>query len=420
MSRPTVVISSGKPGRDEVVPGVHDLGRALEREEQRARVELRCGEQLELERRDDAVVAATAAHGPEQVGLVVVVDAAQLAVGGHDLDGREGVGLEAVLAREPAHAAAERVAGHAHVTRGARERREPGGGGAVGHGRPAHARAHAGAARGDVDADLLEVVGPDEQRVLEALDRPGVVPRGLGGDAQAVLGRVAHRLGYVRGARDADHGCRLLVVGQVEGLARRVPRIVAGHQDLAVDAGLELGEAAALGDQHGVPSVVGHERVDGPDQAEPAGKAVIAAVSVVATAAEFPVEDLQVEAQVQLPALHCEQHRPSRARSHRGDPYTYPLTFRGRPLRGGQRGGQLASGRDVQLPVRVGEVNLDRFRRHVERLGDVAVGLTVCRERRHAQLALGERLDPVERRGARPRAGGVQLGAHVLGKGARA
>ena len=50
--------------------------------------------------------------------------------------------------------------------------------------------------------------------------------------------------------------------------------------------------------------VVGYERVDGPDEAEPAGKAVIAAVSVVATAVELPVEELQVEAQVQLPALH--------------------------------------------------------------------------------------------------------------------
>jgi hypothetical protein len=58
---------------------------------------------------------------------------------------------------------------------------------------------------------------------------------------------------------------------------------------------------------------------------------VIATVSVVATAAELPVEELQVEAQVQLPALHWSQHRPSRARSHRGDPYTYPLTFGGVP-----------------------------------------------------------------------------------------
>jgi hypothetical protein len=51
-------------------------------------------------------------------------------------------------------------------------------------------------------------------------------------------------------------------------------------------------------------SFVRYERVNGPDEAEPAGKAVIAAVSVVATAMELPVEELEVEAQVQLSALH--------------------------------------------------------------------------------------------------------------------
>ena len=223
-----------------------------------------------------------------------MVDAAQLAVCRHELDGREGVGLEAVLARQPAHAAAEGVARDAHVTRGAGQRGEPGRGGGVGHGAPADSGTHTRTARADVDADLLKVVRPDEQRVLEALDRAGVVSRGLRGDAQAVLGRVAHGLGYVVGARHAHEGCRLLVVGQVEGLARRVPGIVAGQHDLSIDAGLELGVTAALGDQHSVPLSVG------------------------------------------CGACIEGKHRMSGARSHRGDPYTYPLTFRGGPLRGGQ------------------------------------------------------------------------------------
>jgi hypothetical protein len=179
-----------------------------------------------------------------------VVDAAQLAVGGHDLDGREGVGLKAVLAAEPADAAAERVAGHAHVTRGAGERREAGRGGRVRDAAPAHARAHPGAALYEVDADLLEVVGSHEQRVLETLDRAGVVARGLRRDPQAVLGGVADGLGHVLGARHPHERCRLLIVGEVEGLPRAVPGVVAGRDDLAVDAGLELGEAAALRDKH--------------------------------------------------------------------------------------------------------------------------------------------------------------------------
>jgi hypothetical protein len=118
---------------------VHDLGGALVREEQGARVDLRYGEQLELERGDHAVAAAPAAHGPEEVRLVVVVDAAELAVGRDDLDRGQRVGLEAVLAGEPAHAPAERVAGDADVAGRAGERRQAGLGGRVGDGAPADA-----------------------------------------------------------------------------------------------------------------------------------------------------------------------------------------------------------------------------------------------------------------------------------------
>jgi hypothetical protein len=46
----------------------------------------------------------------------------QAAVGGDDLDGVDVVGPEAVLARHPAQAAPEQVAGNADVVRGARQR----------------------------------------------------------------------------------------------------------------------------------------------------------------------------------------------------------------------------------------------------------------------------------------------------------
>ena len=57
--------------------------------------------------------------------LVGVVDAVELAVGGDELDRRDGVRGEAVLAGEPAHAAAERVARDADVRRGAVQRTRP-------------------------------------------------------------------------------------------------------------------------------------------------------------------------------------------------------------------------------------------------------------------------------------------------------
>ena len=218
------------------MPGVHDLGGPLEREEERARVDLRDREQLELERRDDAVVAAAAADGPEQVGLVVVVDAAQLAVGRDDLDRGQGVRLEAVLAAQPAHAPAERVAGDADRARRARQRREAGRGGLVRHGAPADARAHASAASRDVDLELLESVGAHEQRVLETVDGAGVVAGRLRGDPKAALGGVADRRGYVVGVGGAHHRCGALVVEEVEGLAGGVPGLVGLGDDPAVDS----------------------------------------------------------------------------------------------------------------------------------------------------------------------------------------
>ena len=66
--------------------------------------------QPELEARRDAEVAAAPADRPEQVGVVVGIDAQQLAVGGHDLGGEQVVDRQAVLADEEADAAAERDA----------------------------------------------------------------------------------------------------------------------------------------------------------------------------------------------------------------------------------------------------------------------------------------------------------------------
>jgi hypothetical protein len=215
---------------------VHDLGCPLIGEEQGARVQLGHREQLEFERGDDAVVAAPASDRPEQVGLVVVVDPAELAVGRHDLDGGEGVRLQAVLAAEPAHAAAQRVARDADVARGTGQRGEAGLRGGVRDSRPADARADARSTRLDVDVDVLQRVGAQQQGLLEPVDRAGVVARGLRGDPKPALGCVADRRGHVVGVRHADEGCGPLVVGEVEGLARGVPAVVALDEDAAMDA----------------------------------------------------------------------------------------------------------------------------------------------------------------------------------------
>ena len=63
--------------------------------------------EAELERGDHAEVAAAASQRPEQVGVLILGRAQQLALGGHDVDGEEVVDREAVLAHQPANATAE-------------------------------------------------------------------------------------------------------------------------------------------------------------------------------------------------------------------------------------------------------------------------------------------------------------------------
>ncbi len=61
-----------------------------------------------LEPGDDAEVPAAAADRPEQVRMMLGIDAQELAVGGHDVGGQERVDRQAVLADQIADTAAER------------------------------------------------------------------------------------------------------------------------------------------------------------------------------------------------------------------------------------------------------------------------------------------------------------------------
>jgi hypothetical protein len=86
------------------------------REDLRAR-----GMQVELELRHDAEVAAAAADGPEQIRMMIAVHGEHARVGSHEPRAAQVVDREAVLARGPAEAAAERQArdagGRVHARR---------------------------------------------------------------------------------------------------------------------------------------------------------------------------------------------------------------------------------------------------------------------------------------------------------------
>ena len=73
------------------------------------------GNRLEGEPGDDAEVAATAPHRPEQVGVRIGVDPEHLAACGDELDLAQRVDREALHAHEPPDAAAEREPAHADV-----------------------------------------------------------------------------------------------------------------------------------------------------------------------------------------------------------------------------------------------------------------------------------------------------------------
>ena len=85
-----------------------------------------------LEAGDDAEVAAAAANRPEQVGVLGLAGDQLAPVGGHDLDRDERIDREAVLADEPADAAAEGQPGDADRAGVAERRGQAMGGGRLG------------------------------------------------------------------------------------------------------------------------------------------------------------------------------------------------------------------------------------------------------------------------------------------------
>ena len=226
------------------VPGVQHLVRALERKEVRTRVERVDLDDVELDGGHDAEVAAPAAQGPEQLGLTLGVDADQLAFGGDELERRDGVGLQPVLAREPAHAATERVAGDADVGRGAVQPGEAVSGEARSDTVPLDAGADAHAACARVDVNLLQAADVDEQQIVHVAQRRLVVSRRLRGDAQIEALRERDGVGDLMSVgRERDRGGPL-VDQEVERRARLVVARVVGEHDGFVE---RVGEGDAGG-----------------------------------------------------------------------------------------------------------------------------------------------------------------------------
>ncbi len=224
-------------------PCLQHLLRFLEREEHGAGEDLGDRVDPELERRDDAEVTASAAHGPEQLRVVLGVDPAEHAVGGDEFDGDHGVGGQAVRAAEPAHATAEGVPEHADVGRRAGERGE-----ALRRDRgddvaPERSGLDACDQQVGVDVHGAQLRRAQQQGVGETVvrgERAGVVAGRLRGDREAEVGGGAHGLQDVADAAGHHDRDRALVDGEVPRGAGLVPAGLTREGDATVDAGVEL------------------------------------------------------------------------------------------------------------------------------------------------------------------------------------
>jgi hypothetical protein len=180
-------------------------------------------EQLQLQRGHHAEVAAAAAQGPEQVLVLVGVGAHLLAVGGHELDAAHRVAGQAVEAAQPADAAAQDEADHAHVGRGPAQ-----GGQAVLAGRGGEvARQRAGLdprhARVGVDAHAVHPDRAHQHRVVQRHQGARPVTGALGGQLEPVVAGELHRGHDVGDALGQDDRRGVLVGDQVPGLASVMP-----------------------------------------------------------------------------------------------------------------------------------------------------------------------------------------------------
>jgi hypothetical protein len=178
--------------------------------------------------------ARAAAQRPEQLRVVLGVDVQLLAVAGDDVEGQDRVAAHAEGARQPADAAAERVADQADVGRRPRQRGEAQLGGRYRQVGAERAGLHPGGAALEVDLDPAHEAHVEQDRLVDAGAGLGVVARALRRDAQAVVAGEAHDGGDVCGRARLGDEDRALVGHQVP---RRAGVVVAGVAGGVQDAG---------------------------------------------------------------------------------------------------------------------------------------------------------------------------------------
>ena len=228
--------------------------------------------QAVLERGHDPEVAAAAAQAPEQVGVLVLARAQQVAVDGHDVGGQQVVDRGAVAAHQPADPAAEREAGDARVGDDAADRGQAvflRGGVEVA---PQDTGSGASGPRFGVQLDRAHRRQVDHEAVVVDAQARDAVAAAADGDREVALAGEPERGGHVGGARGAGDQRGPAVDRAVPDLAGLVVVVVAGAQQLTLEGrGRHAGtvpRGAAAGQVHDLyfrgPCAVGDWARGGP------------------------------------------------------------------------------------------------------------------------------------------------------------
>ena len=209
--------------------------------------------QRELDRGHDAEVAAAAAQRPEQLGMLVRGGADRLAGRGHELDGEHVVAGEAVLALEPAGAAAEREARDAGARHAAADGGEAvllGRGVDLGPGQPA---AHARDPALGVDHELAQAADVDHEAVLDERQAGDGVAAAAHRDAQVARPRERERGAHLVRVRAARDVARPRLDHAVEERAGVLVLGLAGVVEMAPQRVAELVQGGVMDDRHSSP-----------------------------------------------------------------------------------------------------------------------------------------------------------------------
>lgn len=209
--------------------------------------------QLKLERCGHAEVPATATQRPEQVGVLAFAGGHELAIGGHQVDGEQVVAGEAVLAHQPAEAAAERQTADAGVGHGTAGRGEPEGLGLAVKLAPEHAALRLDRAGGGVDAGGLHQGQVDHQATVAGGKASRAVAAAADGDQEFVLAREIDRLDDVGHPGALGDQAGALVDHPVPELARRIVARVMRTQQRTAQTGSKSINGGGVQHDRGAP-----------------------------------------------------------------------------------------------------------------------------------------------------------------------